>query len=73
MSDFQPAMMVNFYYKMEHTHLLISLKALYLCAMMMSMVQCVMTSGMTLRQTLFVHSLDSQMEVELMHGGHFLK
>ena len=65
--------MVAFYYKMEHTHLLISAKALYLCVMTMSMVQCVMTSGMTLRHTLCAHSLDSQMEVELMYAGHLFK
>ena len=60
---FKLVAMVMFCYKMERTHLLISLEALYWCATTMSMVRCVMTSGMTLRLEWFAISLDTLLEV----------
>ena len=60
------------YYIMGHTYLPISLKALYWCATTMSMVQCVMTSGMTLRLQSSVASLDSQRKVSCFVYDPFL-
>ena len=59
----QAVAMDRLYCRMGHTCLLILQRVLYWYVTTMSMVQCVMTSGMTLRLEWCVASLDSQMKV----------